>query len=394
MAFGQKKEELPGLSNNGPAQSGGYPSSGAMQPGGASPKALPPQRAGEPYQATPPPNAGSARGTLNGSAVVGSQFKTTPQPMSSGVASYVGIPQNPNISQNPAQFKPPVGSPPGANVFQGQTKASYFYDPDTGQESGSNAAPVATPPPSQTGRAPAGGGYNGSPGGQGTGPDASGLPVASTPSWMPNNTAQFGAGSPWANAQAAQFALKQQQNLQSANTAAGMRGRGGSVQAAGAGYQNLLGDVAFAGEMADVQQHAKQQDYQNQMQYADALAKTKLQLMAAARDMGMTLAEEQFNTMAAESLAQYGPNAGPGSTLDLLNKGAAGAGSSDKMSALSAYINDGDGNTIASALEGLSAQEIKSVPAEWWDKALSESWGSDDDRIRAVMVKYGIPIPN
>lgn len=385
MAWGQKKEELPGLSNNGPAQSGGYPSSGAMQPGGASPKALPNQRAGEPYQATPPPNAGSARGTLNGSAVVGSQFKTTPQPMSSGVASYVGIPQNPAIAQNPAQFRAPVAGPPGANVFQGAPKPSYFYDPDTGQESGSNAAPaaapVASPPPGQTGRAPVNGTPNTPP-----------APTASTPPWMPNNVATYGQGSPWANAQATQFALKQQQNLQSQATAAGMRGRGGSVQAAGAGYQNLLGDVAFAGQMAEVGQQAAQQDYQNQMQYADALAKTKLSLAAAARDLGMTMSDEQFNQLAAESLQQYGMNASPGNTLSMLQQGTQGAG--DKMSALSAYINDGDGATIASAIEGLSAQEIKSVPAEWWNKALSESWGSDDDRIRAVMVKYGIPIPN
>lgn len=383
--YGQKKEELPGLSNNGVAQAGGYPSSGAMQPGGASPKALPQQRAGEPFQATPPPNAGSARGTLNGSAVAGAQYKTTPQPMSPGVASFVSIPQN------PAKFTPPGGAlPPGANVFQGGGGPSYFAgnQPQQQGQQAAGRAPGATTIPQASAPPPVG---------QNVPQEGSGgpLPTASSPSWMPNNVATFGDGSPWQQAQAAQFAMNQAQNLQAQNTAAAMRGRGGSVQTMGAGYQNLLGDVAFAGQMADVQQQAAQQDYQNQMQYADALAKIKLQLAAAARDMGMTLTEEQFNTMAAESLAQYGPNAGPGSTLDLLNKGTQGsAGSGAKMSALSAYINDGDGNTIASAIEGLSAQEIKSVPAEWWKKALSESWGSDDDRIRAVMVKYGIPIPN
>lgn len=383
--WGQKKEELPGLSNNGPAQSGGYPSSGAMQPGGASPKALPNQRAGEPFQATPPPNAGSARGTLNGSAVAGSQFKTTPQPMSAGVASYVGIPQN------PAQFKPPGGAlPPGANVFQGSTQPSYFagnqpqQQPQqaAGRAPGAAAMPQASaPPPMPQNAAPAGAG--------------TAAPTATTPSWMPNNVAAFGQGSPWANAQATQFALQQQQNLQAQNTAAGMRGRGGSVQTTGAGYQNLLGDVAFAGQMAEVQQQAAQQDYQNQMQYADALAKTKLQLAAAARDMGMTMDDAQFNQLAAESLQQYGENASPGSMLQMLQGSAAGvSGSEEKKKVLSAAINDGDGATIAAAVSKLSKAEAKSIPADWWDQALSEAWGSDDDAIRKFMTDNGIPIPN
>ena len=323
--IGQKKQELPGLSNNGPAQAGGYPSSGAMQPGGASPKALPAQRAGEPFQATPPPNAGSARGTLNGSAVAGAQFKTTPQPMSPGVASFVSIPSN------PAKFTPPGGPlPPGANVFQGGGGPSYFAGNQPQQQPQQNAgrAPGATIPP-QAAQAPAQP-QNAAPAGA-----QAALPQATTPPWMPNNTATFGQGSPWQQAQAAQFALQQRQNLQQQETAAALRGRGGTVQTLGAGYQNLLGDVAFAGQMAEVQQQAAQQDFQNQMQYADALAKTKLSLAAAARDLGMTLDDAQFNQLAAESLQQFGERADPGSMLAML-KDAASKSLGDKRAALRA----------------------------------------------------------
>jgi len=383
--WGQKKEELPGLSNNGPAQAGGYPSSGAMQPGGASPKALPNQRAGEPFQATPPPNAGSARGTLNGSAVAGAQFKTTPQPMSPGVASYVSIPQS------ASKFVPPGGAlPPGANVFQGSTQPSYFAgnQPQQQPQQAAGRAPGAAtmpqasaPPPMQQNAAQAGAEQP--------------LPTASSPAWMPNNVEQFGQGSPWQQAQAAQFALQQQQNLQAQNTAAGLRGRGGSVQTTGAGYQNLLGDVAFAGQMAEVQQQAAQQDFQNQMQYTQQLSDMKLKIMAAAKDMGITIDEEGFNAMAAEILGKYGEMPSPGTVMEALTNSKAGAGASEeKKKVLSAAINNGDGATIAAAVKKLSKAEAQSIPADWWNQALSESWGKDDDAIRAFMVANGIPIPN
>lgn len=380
-----RKEQLPGLSNNGPAQAGGYPSSGAMQPGGASAKALPAQRAGEPFQATPPPNAGSARGTLNGSAVAGAQFKTTPQPMSPGVASFVSIPSS------ASKFTPPGGAlPPGANVFQQQSGPSYFAGNQQSQQPqqaagrapGAQTLPQATPPPAMQ--------QSAAPGGAVT-PELQ----ASTPSWMPNNVAAFGEGSPWQQAQAAQFALKQAQNLQQQNTAAALRGRGGSVQTTGAGYQNLLGDVAFAGQMADVQQQAAQQDFQNQMAYTQSLINTKMKLAELASSLGMTLDEAQFNQLAAETMQQYGEKPGPGTMLQMLQDSAQGASSSEqKKKVLSAAINDGDGATIAAAVQKLSKAEAQSIPADWWDKALSEAWGEDDDAIRKFMVENGIPIPN
>lgn len=298
MPFNQPKEQLPGLSNNGVASAGGYPSSGAMQPAGAAAKTLPPQRQGEPFQT--PQNGGSARGTLNGQAVAGSQFKTTPQPMSPGVASYVGIPTN------PAQFKPPGGALPlGANVFQGGGGPSFIAaNQAQGQfQQAAGRAPGATTPP-QAQPAPI------------AMPGAA--PVATGPSWMPNNVAQFGQGSPWQQAQAAAFELKQMQNLQAQQQAAAMRGRGGSVQSAGAGYQNLLGDVAFAGQMADVQQQAAQQDFQNQMAYTQQLNNTKMELAQLAKSLGMTLDDAQFNQLAAETLQQFGENASPGSMLQML----------------------------------------------------------------------------
>lgn len=402
-----------GIDNNR-TKDAGMPSSGGMSAAGG---LLPAQRQQQPFEgvgaqqppmASPKPSAGgggAANGTINGGAVQGAQFKTSAQPMSPGVASYLSIPsqqfmapqaqatgtmlparqmqQGPmqlNMQQGPVAFKagdPPNFGKPLPNSPQ-QTTPQY---PNGSQDVA--AGPVDAPKPTPAPFDPRG-------------------DIASIKSF-------YDEGGAWdANTR---LAL---QNQMAGNTRAQMlrdatAGRGSNLGQIAQDRSNLDTMASYEAQRGQLQNQAQQDAYAREMQYADTMNQTKMELVKLASALGMKFDDADYNTMAKEALSQYGAKADPGSMMEIIDKATA------KNASPYAKLTEGqvldkikqywtqdtfamqDEEAGVAFIEGLSKAQLKALynrpdGREWLAKALDDSYGDQWDRLAKAMQDAGIPI--
>lgn len=335
----------PGLSN-GIAKQEGFPTSGETS---ANAGALPAQRAQAPYeqnraqtnmpQPTAKPPAGG--GTLNGGAVQGAQYKTQAQPMSSGVASFVSIPQG--LSATPAGgFTAPQPSVPGATKFQMQQQPQYFAGPQAGQQSqqqqqsqqASAAQPQQTMPsaapganmtlaPSQTAPTPMPAST--------PAPTTGAAPApAPTPTTDPANYdyltemrkmgSYYDVGGQYDLNQRSLQAEKERQQNMAAWAQNQLMGRGGTATQAQQNYANTMAALEADQARAQLAQGAHQTELANRLAFNKQVADTKTQLVQMANTLGFPISDEAFNQVAYEVTNAYqgGRPVSQGEMLDQL----------------------------------------------------------------------------
>lgn len=402
-----------GIDNNR-TKDAGMPSSGGMSAAGG---LLPAQRQQQPYEgvgaqqppmASPKPSAGgggAANGTINGGAVQGAQFKTSAQPMSPGVASYLSIPSQ--------QFMAPQAQATGTmlparqmqqgpmqlNMQQGPVAFKAGDPPNFGK-------PLPNSPQQTTPQYP-----NGS---QDVATGPTDVPVADPAPWDPRGDIAsiksfYDEGNAWdANTR---LAL---QNQMAGNTRAqmlrdSMAGRGSNLGQIAQDRSNLDTMASYEAQRGQLQNQAQQDAYAREMQYADTLNQTKTQLVELALRAGMPFDDTDFNAMASELLQQYGGKPDPGSMLEAIQKGAA------KNASPYAKLTEGqvldkikqywtqdtfamqDEEAGVAFIEGLSKAQLKALynradGREWLAKALDDSYGDQWDRLAKAMQDAGIPI--
>lgn len=380
-----------GIDNNVAKQSG-MPSSGSMSAAGG---LLPAQRQQQPFEQVgkpqnaapaPKPMGMSSNGTINGGAVQGAQFKTTAQPMSPGVASYVSIPS----------FQPPAPQATGTGLPNVQFKQQPSFAAGTPAPN-----PFAQPSPP-----PATPNFGVTPQQQAAASNAQDVPPQPTPFDPRAQIAEmrdfYNEGGAWdANTRAA---LQQQMagNTRATMLRDAMAGRGSNLGQIAQDRANLDTMTAYEAQRGQLQQQAQESAYAREMTYAQQLNETKMQLMQAAAAMGMTFDDADFNQMAAEQLQALGVKPGSGGIMSKLEQGAQNTVKrqpSDVVNAMKQHLDRFYQNETAAAayIEGLSAAELKAAvndpeAKKWLTKALDDSWGDDYDRIAAALAKAGIPV--
>lgn len=159
--MGLLDDKRPGLAN-GVAREQGFPTSGETS---ANAGMLPAQRQQQPFQHVRAnmmggQGTGSGGGTLNGGAIQGSQYKTSAQDMSPGVASFVSIPSQMAGTQNLGNFQMPAPpSVPGGGQPSYITGGGAGFGTQTGGLSSpptDNKTPTLTPLTNQLNGANAG----------------------------------------------------------------------------------------------------------------------------------------------------------------------------------------------------------------------------------------------
>lgn len=377
--------------SNAKTQEAGMPSSGQMSAAGG---LLPAQRKQEPFAGVGQPNAAPApapaqpkvaNGTLNGGAVQGAQLKTTPQPMSPGVASYVSIPSfQPNRAQaTGTQLPQPLAmKQQGASFFAPTPEQPYNF----GQKEMALAS-GQTPAQPQQGLQPA----------------AGAVPAPFTPRQDIAEIRDFyNQGGEWdANTR---LALQQQMtgDTRAQMLRDAMAGRGSNLGQIAQDRANLDRLTAYEAQRGQLQNQAQQDAFAREMQYATTLNDTKTQLMALASQLGMTVDDADFNKMASELLGGLGEKPSPESMLAKLQSGAQNAVKrkpTDIIRAISIHMDKTWQNETAAAayIEGLSPAELKACVADGackakLTKALDDSWGDDYDRIAKALSDAGIPV--
>jgi hypothetical protein len=402
-----------GIDNNRTKEAG-MPSSGGMSAAGG---LLPAQRQQQPFEgvgnqppmASPKPasaGGGAANGTINGGAVQGAQFKTTAQPMSPGVASYLSIPSQQFSSpaaqatgtmlpaqQARAQVQPmQLGmQQPGMTMFKADQQPTPNFGkplPNSPQQT-TEQYPAATPPPVVQ---------------QPTGP------AAFDPRGEIDKMRSFyDEGGAWdANTR---LALQNQiaGNSRSQMLRDALAGRGSNLGQIASDRSNLDTMTSYEAQRGQLQNQAQQDAYGREMQYAETLNKTKMDLVQLAASLGMEFDDAAFNTMAKEALTQFGANAGPGSLVEIIDKGTA-KNASPYAKLTSGQVLDKikqywtqdtfamqDEEAGVAFVEGLSNAQLKELynradGREWLAKALDDSWGDDWDRLAKKLQEAGIPI--
>lgn len=433
----------PGLSNN-IAKQEGFPTSGEMS---ANAGALPAQRQQAPYEqnraqtnmpqptAQPPQRGGT--GTLNGGAFQGAQYKLNAQPMSSGVASFVSIPQGAGGGLGFNAPKPSVpGSTPislnmqqhpqffaaqGQQGQQGQGGQQGAATPAGASAQGQQgaqpaSAPNAAPAPSQPAQTtqpqsviqtdttvipPAG-----APTPTATPPEQSPMPLPGETQYdydkrMAAMGSFYDIGQGYDKQQQAIMAEQARQQNIAGWAQNQLAGRGGNIAQVAQNYANTMAALQSDAARAQQAQTAHQQEFANRMAYNQAINKTKTDIAQMATELGLDMDEEDFNKLAAEVVGQYGANATPGSMMEAISK-STGAGSAksaeNKAQQISNILNKNDWDSesqLANIFKTMSTSELKAFYANKGNRgllnqALATTWGQDNDDIRAAFTKAGI----
>jgi hypothetical protein len=399
-----------GIDNNRTKEAG-MPSSGGMSAAGG---LLPAQRQQQPFEgvgnqppmASPKPAAGgggAANGTINGGAVQGAQFKTTAQPMSPGVASYLSIPSQQfmapqaqatgtmlparQMQQGPMQ----LNMQQGPVAFKADQPTPNFGKPlPNSPQQTTEQYPAATPPPVTTDQ------------------------TTTQAAWDPRGEIDkirsfYNEGGAWdANTR---LALQNQMagNSRSQMLRDALAGRGSNLGQIASDRSNLDTMTSYEAQRGQLQNQAQQDAYGREMQYAEMLNKTKIDLIRLAGELNIGFDDADFNTMAKEVLTQFGANAGPGSLVEIIDKGTA-KNASPYAKLTSGQVLDKikqywtqdtfamqDEEAGVAFVEGLSNAQLKELynrpdGREWLAKALDDSWGDDWDRLAAKLQEAGIPI--
>lgn len=440
-----------GLSN-GIAKREGFPTSGEVS---ANAGALPAQRAQQPFeqkraQTNEPPQATAVppmgRGTLNGGAVQGAQYKTTAQQMSPGVAGFVAIP---SVTQ---KFAIPAAGMPGATPIQmnQQQQPSYFSGQGQGipqqpqqqqQQAAPGAGPTQTPQMPAQQKAQAAAPTPGIPSGQAqpmpqptagqpqpqptaappaqTSPQyaynpqsgtyemvkPAGAPTTQpTPAWDPNKQMQqmgsaYEQGGQWDLNQKMLMDEKQRQQNLAMAAQAQLAGRGGTLAQVSQNYANQLAQMEYEQARAGLHQQAQQQQFQNQMAYAQSVAQQKERLIAQANALGFEISEEDFNKMAADVISKYGDKATEGQILEQIKSAAKPADPkvvAEKAKQLESLTSSWSGSAEASMVEIISKmnkQELKELASKHpmvLQKVLDDTWGADNEAIMEALREAGI----
>jgi len=369
--------------SNAKTTEAGMPSSGSMSAAGG---LLPAQRKQEPFAGVgqPQPNAQpvqkaspSMNGTLNGGAVQGAQLKTTPQNMSPGVASYLSIP---NFQPNRAQAT-------GTQLPQVQTKQKPVYFAQDTQPLNFGVTPQ------QANSAQPGQVLQPTPQPQPFDPRAD---IAQIRDF-------YDQGGAWdANTR---LALQQQMagNARAQMLRDATAGRGSNLGQIAQDRANLDQLAAYEAQRGQLQNQAEQDAYAREMQYAESVNQTKMELMSLASQLGMTVDDADYDRMASELLGSLGEKPSADSMLAKLqsaSKGGANKKTPSQMASsigsfMDSFIQDETG--AAAYIEGLSAAELKDCVADGackakLTKALDDSWGNDYDRIAKALTDAGIPV--
>ena len=373
--YDPKKKEGPGLSND-VAKDNGYPSSGAIS---ANQGTLPLQLKQEPYQ-----HMSNGAGGLSGpDAVQGAQFKTTAQPMSSGVASYVGIP----TSMAPKKHKFGYGG--GADEAEAAKQLPDYGSPSQFGEQGSTYGP---------------GGVKFEALDQGAA--AADAPAAAgPPKWTPLGDIDkmrhgFDRGSDY-DIQARRDLSEQMAAASRADAIQNaVAGRGSSVGQVSSDFSNLNAMGDYEGQRAMRQTQAEQQAFNNQMAYTQMVIKTKSDLVIMGKEMGLTISDQDYNQLAAEMLEQTGQMPSESEILQKLQerggKKTLQVGTSQKYSQISQLMDSYDWNKeerAAAILDGMTDAEVAQFAAQWPNTAkrmISESWGDTLKKVQQKFDKAGV----
>lgn len=435
-----------GLSN-GIAKQEGFPTSGEVS---ANAGALPAQRAQQPFaqkraQTNEPPQATAVppmgRGTLNGGAVQGAQYRTAAQQMSPGVAGFVAIP---SVTQ---KFAIPAAGMPGATPIEmkQQQQPMYFAPQPSGQKaapaqgagspglpsgaptpaatpSGANipsGTPQAMPTPS-TGGIPSGQMASVAPAPQpqpqpqygtvqgaiSTSPTATAKPPATTPSqdnyvWNPQKQmyemgSMYQQGGAWDVNQQQLLAEKQRQQNLAAAAQAQLMGRGGTIGQVAQNYANQMAALEYEQARAGLHQQAQQQQFTNQIAYAQSVAQQKERLIALANSLGFSIDEAQLNQLSAGIVSQYGDKATEGQILEVL-KGldTKPEDAAKKLNVLlSSYASNAEAQMV-DLITKMSPQALRNLNDKYpnlIEQVLADTWGDDNDAIVAKLNDAGIYI--
>ena len=455
-----------GLSN-GIAQQEGYPTSGETS---ANAGRLPAQRAQAPFEQKraqtnipTPSTAPMGRGTLNGGAVQGAQYKTAAQPMSPSVAGFVAIPSVSTMFSQPGGPSLPGSTPIKMNQ---QSGASFFgggqqgFNPNPpAQSQGQPQQNVPTPsvqpqgqqqqkiqpmqsgpyaPTSElktlgpggflpSGQGPAYSGGGTFPQGQGgfdfdtqaimkKQAEEAAAKAAPAGGAAPTPTAtgynyldeinkmgqQYNVGGEFDVAQRRLLdeKIRQQNMMMSAQSR--LAGRGGNIAQVSQNYANQLAGLQYEAERAQLEQGAKQQQFANQMAYANAVVDTKTKMMALAKDLGLSVDDMDFNKLAADAVNQYGPNPTGGQFLESINASLSGAASEKdaqlKNTAgqirewLNSYSADAEG-WIVNAFQTMPKQTLKNLAQTYPNiiqEVLADTWGDDNEAILDALNGAGV----
>lgn len=400
-----------GLSN-GIAKQEGFPTSGEVS---ANAGALPAQRAQQPFaqkraQTNEPPQATAVppmgRGTLNGGAVQGAQYRTAAQQMSPGVAGFVAIP---SVTQ---KFAIPAAGMPGATPIEmkQQQQPSYFSGQGQGipEQSQQQQPTAGQPPPQPTATPPAQThpqyAYNAQTGKYEMVKSAGAPKTQPTPTWDPNKQmyemgSMYEQGGEWDVNQQQLLAEKQRQQNLAAAAQAQLMGRGGTIGQVAQNYANQMAALEYEQARASLHQQAQQQQFQNQMDYAKSIAQQKERLIAQANALGFEISEEDFNKMAADVVGKYGDKATEGQILEYIKSAAKPADPkvvAEKAKQLESLTSSWSGSAEASMVEIISKmnkQELKELASKHpmvLQKVLDDTWGADNDAIVAKLNDAGI----
>lgn len=414
-----------GLSN-GIAKREGFPTSGEVS---ANAGALPAQRAQQPFeqkraQTNEPPQATAVppmgRGTLNGGAVQGAQYKTTAQQMSPGVAGFVAIP---SVTQ---KFAIPAAGMPGATPIQmnQQQQPSYFSGqgqgiPQQPQQQQQQTAPGAAPSqPPATQPQPAPQPTAGQPPQPTAAPPAQTSPQyaynpqsgtyemvkpagAPTPAWNPNKQMQqmgsaYEQGGQWDLNQKMLMDEKQRQQNLAMAAQAQLAGRGGTLAQVSQNYANQLAQMEYEQARAGLHQQAQQQQFQNQMAYAANVAQQKERLVALANSLGFSIDEDQLNKLSASIVSQYGDKATEGQVLEAISASPKAVDEAEKnLKTLLASYDSNAESQMVSLIKNMNAKSLKALyekNPKLISDVLADTWGDDNDAIVEALNNAGIYI--
>lgn len=403
----------PGLSNP-IAKQEGYPTSGEMS---ANAGQLPAQRQQGPYDQTraqtnmpqptaqPPKAAPGGSGTLNGGAFQGAQYKLNAQPMSSGVASFVSIPQGTGGGVGFNAPKPAVpGSTPIAQNMQQQPQ--FFAGPQgqqqqQQQQQNVQTAPTVENPPTPTVQGP-----------PTTTVANQGQQQQSTMP-MPGETqydydkrlaamgSYYDMGGAYDRQQQAIMAEQQRQQNLAGWAQNQLAGRGGNIAQVAQNYANTMAALQSDAERAKQAQGAHQAEFANRMAYNDALNKVKMDAIRIGTELGFNISEQDYNQAAAELIGIYGQNVTPGMIVDRITKGATNSkAQQQREQQISNWINDGSSDnwrSIYNTFAEMSDEELKNYGPEAFQKAASFIYNQSPTKGQYLInraAKLGLIIPN
>lgn len=418
-----------GLSN-GIAKQEGFPTSGEVS---ANAGVLPAQRAQQPFaqkraQTNEPPQATAVppmgRGTLNGGAVQGAQYKTAAQQMSPGVAGFVAIP---SVTQ---KFAIPAAGMPGATPIQmnQQQQPSFFSGQGSGlpqpnqqqqqQQTAPGAAPsqppaaqpqpapqptAGQPPPQPTATLPAQTNpqyvYNAQTGKYEMVKSAGAPKTQPTPAWDPNKQmyemgSMYQQGGAWDVQQQQLLAEKQRQQNLAAAAQAQLMGRGGTIAEVAQNYANQMAALEYEQARAGLHQQAQQQQYTNQMAYAQSVAQQKERLIALANSLGLSIDEDQLNKLSAGIVSQYGDKATEGQILEMLNASPNTIDDAEKnlKNLLASYSSDAEGQMVA-VITKMNPKSLKALYEKNPDlinQVLADTWFGDREAVMEALNNAGV----